>query len=440
MRTKIKLIKVFLVTVLLLSGCMRTVDQMYRLPKRSEMFTELQSAIDDAMLGLSYCAPTAGENQQAVQLADLNGDGVEEFLLFAKADAEHPLRVLVFKQSVDSFELVQTIESNGTVFDMVEYADMDGNPGLEIIFGSQLSDQLLRNVCVYTFSEALEMQLLVSANYTKFLCTDLDDDDRSELFVLKPGSSATDNGFAELYSIQNGKVERTTEIKMSGQTDKLKRILVGKIVDGIPAVYVATTVSDNALITDIYIYQNGNLRNIALSKDSDTSVRTLRNYYVFADDIDGDDVVELPYLMPMMPMDKMVSASKQELIRWYALDAAGNEVVKAYTFHSFIDGWYMELDEEWAARLTVQDVDNTYEFYIWDHDYVNAEKVLTIYAHSGQNHSSADLDTDHVMLAESENVWYTAKIEEDAINHKLSPEYISTHFHLIRQAWKTGET
>ena len=145
--------------------------------------------------------------------------------------------------------------------------------------------------------------------------------------------------------MRDGKIERTTEINMSGPTEKLKRILIGKIAGGIPAVYVATTVSDSALVTDIYIYQNGNLRNIALSKDSDASVRTLRNYYVFADDIDNDDVVELPYLMPMMPIDNMVSAGKQELIRWYALDADSNEITKAYTFHNFIDGWYLELDE-----------------------------------------------------------------------------------------------
>lgn len=439
MRTKLKLILAFLATVFLLSGCMRTVDQMYRLPKRSEMFTELQSAVDNAMPDLSYCAPTSGENQQAVQHADLNGDGKEEFLLFAKADAEHPLRILIFQQLDDTFDLVQSIESNGAAFDSVEYANMDGKPGSELIFGSQLSDQVLKNVSVYTFSEALETQLLVSANYSKYLCTDLDSNGSSELFVLKPGLAANDNGLAELYSMRDGKIERTTEINMSGPTEKLKRILIGKIAGGIPAVYVATTVSDSALVTDIYIYQNGNLRNIALSKDSDASVRTLRNYYIFADDIDNDDVVELPYLMPMMPMDNMVSAGKQELIRWYALDADSNEITKAYTFHNFIDGWYLELDEEWAAQLTVLDVDNTYAFYIWDHDYINAEKVLTIYAHSGNDRGSENMDTEHILLAESENVWYTAKIEE-ANNHKLSPEYIRTHFRLISQAWKTGET
>ena len=68
-----------LAIALTLSGCaMRTVDQMYALPKRSQAYSNLQSAIDQAMTGLEYAAPSAGENQQTVQQADLNGDGLDE--------------------------------------------------------------------------------------------------------------------------------------------------------------------------------------------------------------------------------------------------------------------------------------------------------------------------------------------------------------------------
>ena len=78
-----------LLTALLLSGCgMRTVDQMYALPKRSDTYNELQSVICQAMSGLVYSAPTAGDNQQTVQMADLNGDGRDEYLVFAKGSME----------------------------------------------------------------------------------------------------------------------------------------------------------------------------------------------------------------------------------------------------------------------------------------------------------------------------------------------------------------
>lgn len=435
MKKRMKFILLLLVTVVGLTGCMRTVDQMYRVPKRSNQFTELQAAIDGSMTGLAYCAPVTGENQQAVQMADLNGDGKEEYILFAKEDAEHPLRILIFKQTGDSFVLGQTIESSGASFDTVEYVDMDSSPGLEIVFGSQLTDQLVRNVCVYAFTDTLDTKLLVSANYMKFLCADLDSNGASELFVLKPGPTETDKGIAELYTVVDGKVERTNELEMSGPADKLKRVLVSKIQGDIPAVYVATTVADSALITDVYIYNNGSFLNVTASNESGTSVRTLRNYYVYADDIDGDGVTELPYLMPMMPMDNVSTGNRQELIRWYSMTDTGEEVVKTYTFHNFIGGWYMDLDSDWAAQLTVVDLEDSFEFYIWDPEYTSAEKVLTVFLQSRQNR-----ETEHVILSQNESVLFTAKLEECAERHGFTPENVRNRFHLINQAWKTGET
>ena len=70
---------------LLLSGCaLLTVDEMYVLPKRSKEASHLQTAIEEAMVGLEYAAPISGENQQTVQMADLTGDGESEYILFAR--------------------------------------------------------------------------------------------------------------------------------------------------------------------------------------------------------------------------------------------------------------------------------------------------------------------------------------------------------------------
>ena len=87
-------------TALLFGGCaMRTVEEMYALPKRSDAYNEMQSAIDTAMYGMTYASPLSGENQQTVQMADLDGDGEDEILVFAKGASEKPLQVLIFQQT-----------------------------------------------------------------------------------------------------------------------------------------------------------------------------------------------------------------------------------------------------------------------------------------------------------------------------------------------------
>ena len=437
---KFKFICVLLLAALTFGGCMRTVDEMYSIPKRSEDFKELQSAIDAKMQDLNYSAPLSGENQQAVQMADLNGDGTQEYLLFAKCDSDRPLRILVFSQVEEDYIHIQTIESNGSAFDLVEYVQMDDTPGLELIVGSQLTDQVLRSVSVYTFSEDIVPQLQVSANYTKFLTVDLDDDSVVELFVLHPGQSDTDKGVATLYGIEGGVIERSNEMDLSQPVTNLKRILVGKLHNGQSAVYVASTVDETAIITDVYCCIDSALTNVSLLNDSGTSVHTMRNYYVYADDIDADGVVELPHLITMVPLEATLSTDRHDLIRWYALTQSGDEVNKCYTYHNFVGGWYLELDSAWASRLTVRSQGNYYELFLWDTEFTQSEKILSIYVLSGQSRVEQSETAERFILHSTDTVIYAASLEACAEVYGITRDGVAENFHLIQQDWKTGET
>lgn len=440
MGRKISCIILVLLAALLLVGCVPTVDQMYYPPKRSEDYKQLQKAIDGAMSNLEYCAPLSGENQQAVQNADLNGDGVQEYLVFAKGNTEYPLHILVFQEIEGIFSHVQTIVSTGAAFEQVEYAQMDNTDGVQIVVSCQVADQVVRSVSVYTFNTNMEVTTLVTTNCSKFLTVDLDGDSRTELFVLHPGQTDADNGIAELYGLENGNLERSNEMNMSESVDKLKRIIVGKLWGGEPAVYVASAVEDTMLITDVYAYIDGMLSNISFSNESGTSVKTLRNYYVYADDIDNDGVVELPHLITMMPMADGTSAERHDLIRWYAMKADGSEVDKMYTFHNFVGGWYLELDGDWASRLTVLQQGSHYEFYLWNERFTQTQKILTITVLSGQNRTEQEGAGNQFVIHATESMTYLATLEEGAADYGITQQIITQRFHLIQRDWKTGET
>lgn len=440
MRTRCKLIFVLLMAALILTGCsMRTVDEMYRLPKRSENYNNLRSAIEGAMQDLEYCAPLTGENQQTVQLADLDGDGEDEYLLFAKGNMEKPLRILMFRNVDDTFVNTCTLECNGSAFDQVEYVDMDGIGGVEIVVGRQLSDQVIRSASVYTFANE-ELVQLASVNYTKFLTTDLDGDNLSELFLLRPGDTDTDNGVAEVYSLVNGVMERYNEVNMSQPADKLKRMITGKLVGGKNAVYVASAVGDTALITDVYTVIDGKLSNVTLTSESDTNVRTMRNFYIYADDIDNDGVVELPYLINMHPLERMTQTDRNHLIRWYAMKPDGSEEDKMHTYHDFVSGWYLQIDSQWAPRLTTLSQGNQTEFFMWDPEFKSTQKVMTVYTFSGQNREEQGLTEGRFILHKTESVVYAAFLEGCAEEYGFTQENVVYSFRLIQKDWKTGET
>lgn len=438
MPCKRKLI-VLLLAAVFLSGCsIQTVDKLYSLPKRSQEEGSLQSAIDSAMEDLSYCAPLTGENQQAVQSADLDGDGTAEYLLFAKGADQQPLRILIFRKEQERYVLAETIASNGSAFDQVEYVPMDDHDGVELVVGRQVSEQVLRSLTVYTFTSGQAEQVM-TASYTKYLCSDLDSDGRNELFLLRSGDTETENGIAELYAMENGSLERFNVVNMSGPVDRLKRIITGQLFGGLSAVYVASSVEENAIITDVYTIVDGEFRNISLSNESGTSIQTLRSYYVYAEDIDNDNVVELPDLIPMLPVGEAES-EEQQLIRWYAMGPDGAETDKTYTFHNFAGGWYLELAQQWADRLTVVRQGSSYDFYLWNEERTEAEKALRILEFTGPERGIQAVSDGRFELYSADSVIYAVELEPASGQMSITVEQLRDAFHLIRQAWKTGET
>ncbi len=366
-RRRLNLSILLLWAALLLTGCsMRTVEEMYTPPKRSEEFAELQSAIDTAMYGLTFSSPQSGENQQTVQMADLDGDGTDEYLVFAKGASERPLQVLIFKQDADGHvRTMDTIGSNGLAFEQVEYVEFDENPGCELVVGFLVGDQVPRSVAVYTFVNG-DAQLLLLNSYSKFLTCDMDQNGRKELMVFRPGDGDTDRGMAVLYSSTKGQIERSVETELSEPPFRIRRILLGKLEGGTPAVFVASTTSENEIVTDIFALKEGRFTNISFSSEAETSIRTLRNYYVYADDIDDDTITELPFLITMKPVTIWRDEEQKYLLRWFSIDEMGWEQDKFFTFHNYVGGWYIRLNSDWASRVTIEQEDGIKTFYVCD--------------------------------------------------------------------------
>lgn len=441
MKKKISLLCLTLLTALLLSGCgMRTVQEMYALPRRSEEFSQLQSAIDAAMVGKTYSAPLYGDNQQTVQLADLDGDGVEEYIIFAADNSDKPLKVLIFAQTGENtIRLVETIAHNGAAFEQVEYVPFDERPGCEIVIGCQVSDRVLRRVSVYTYQNGTAEQMLL-VGYSNFLTCDLDEDGRSELMVLRPGEAQTQRGMAMLYSVHNGQIERSVETELSEDTSHIRRITPGKLQCGTPAVFVASSVDESAIVTDIFALHEDRFTNVSFSSEADTSIRTLRNYYVYADDIDEDGILELPGSITMKALSDFQVDEQNFLLRWFSVDADGWEMDKLFTYHNFVGGWYMILDDAWATRAMVEQRNGAYGFYIWDQDFQQADLMYTLYVYTGSDRDEMATSDGRFALYRTESAAYAVKLESGASQYSIAEDSLKENFHLIRQDWRTGET
>ena len=441
MKKRIFLLTLMLATALLFTGCaMRTVGEMYALPKRSEEFNEMQSAIDTAMYGMTYASPQAGENQQTVQMADLDGDGKDEILVFAKGASEKPLQVLIFTHDKNGrVRTMETIGSNGLAFEQVEYVDFDDQPGKELVVGIRVGDQVQRSVSVYTFRNG-DAELILMNGYSKFVTCDLDDNGRAELLVLRPGEEEMQEGTAVLYHAGNSQIQRSAEMSLSESPQHIRRIMQGKLENGSPAIFVASAVGQDAVVIDVLTRKDGQLINLAFSADVDTSVQTLRNYYVYADDIDGDGIVELPSVITMKPVSAWNQEEEKNLLRWYSFDDNAWEYDKLFTFHNYAGGWYMQLDSSWAGRITVEQQGSKFDFYLWDESYQEATPLFSLYVFTGSDRDEESVKDDRFALHRSEGIAYAASLAEAAGQYGITEDYLIDSFRLIRQDWQSGET
>ena len=426
---------------LILSGCaMRTVEQMYCPPRRSEEYSSLQSAIDGAMSNLEYAAPVSGENQQTVQRADLDADGKDEYLVFARGNSEKPLHILVFRMGEDGeYVLAENISCNGSYFEQVEYVELDGRPGMDLLVGRQLGGQTIRVASLFSFADGQAEQIF-NTIYTRVITCDLDSNGRKELMVIRYGESELDKAVAVLYAWQNGVMERSREAMLSGKAEYIKRITLSNLEGGQSAVYVASAVNESVIVTDIFAVRNNVFSNISLASDTGTSVQTLRNYYIYSEDLDGDGVLELPRLLTMKSTSSQGNREKQYLIRWYSLNLLGREQDKYYTFHNYDGGWYLTLDSTWINRIAMEQDNNTYTFYIWNEDYGEAQAVFTVYSFTGPDRDSRAGEQNRFALYRGETVAYAAKLETASALYGITEEYLKGCFHLIQQDGKQGNS
>lgn len=414
-----------LVTVVLLSGCtMATLDKLYCLPKRSEEYENLQAVFDKAMSGLQHCAPISGDNRTFLQTADLDGDGVDEYLLFAKNDSAKPLKILIFAQLASGCVLMDTIEGYGFGFDFISYAQLDDRPGVELIVGRQVSDQVMRSVSVYRFSSGYARQLM-NTSYHEISITDMDLDGVSELFVLTAGPSEKSVGTARMFTFANGEMGRSAEIPISAPLSGFKMLANSFLQDTVPAVYVTSTTDNQNLVTDIFIMDRGELTAVCAG----ISVPSVDNYFVFPADMDGDGVIEMPRLVQV---DSTDDSTKEVAICWYTLSSDNHEHQKMLTYHHFVQNWYIEVDQEILAELAIDRTQDGTVFHYRD------EKLLTILALTDADREEQSQRPGCTILYGGETVIYVAIIDENAGSSDMVDRLIE-RFHPIRVELNTEE-
>ena len=421
-----------------LGGCfLDPAENLYVVPKQAESFYHLQKALEGVMsASASYSPPVSGENQQPIQTADLDGDKEDEAVVFLKTG--NSMCLCVFDKNGDSYSLLAKLEGSGNAFDQVQYVQFDGRPGNEIVVGRRISDGVTQVLSVLTLHDGALVEL-ISTSYHEYITADLNSDGLRDVLLLYQDGDVQ-NGTAVYYHWADGQPVREIEANMSAPVSSIKRIITGKMCDGVPAVFVASAFGEGKIVTDIFGLRDNAFANLTLSEDTDTGVQTVREYYVYSCDIDSDGLIELPRLIPMKSLPDDESSNNQSLIYWYNVQLDRHENYKCLTYHNYSDGWYLTIAEEWTQKLAVRSF--TAFGTTRGYSFVDAESGKSIFSISavGSDSAAGARQGGWVELMKKGEITYVCSLEEAADNYGLTITKIKEMFHLIRIDWNTGET
>ncbi len=229
---------------------------------------------------------------------------------------------------------------------------------------------------------------------------------------------------------------------MSDGAGAVKRIISGYMAHDVPAVFVASEYGSDSIITDVFAFRGGTFQNIT-SSGGGTSVQTVRSYFVYANDIDSDGLIELPELVELPRIDDSTGA--YSIIRWYNLGMKGEKRVKLTTYHSFSSGWYLTIPVAWNEQIAISRSEEVsgvrgLVFSEWDAKTRNAVPIVTIYAFSGEDRNAAAQQDGRFILSEKGDVTYAAELGQSSWAAALDEQTLKQMFNYIRIDWNSGET
>ena len=437
-----------------LAGCkfkpFMSAEELYARPQLPEEYRMLEETIDAVKAGLNVedATPVTGANPSAIQLLDLDGDGMEEsaaaFFRANAADDPTPLKIYFFRKSGENYTVSYVIEGEGNNIYSIAYEDLDGNGRKEVVVSWQLTTQA-NVLTVYSLAGAGGASEALRVTYNEsYSLVDLDGNGVKELLVVQRDNSGESVSRTDCYTVQEGLLTLSSSAPLSENGTDVTAVRSGYLAEQVPAFYV-TSECESGLVTDIFTLREGVLTNITMDENTRRSGDTMRNYTsVSVTDINRDGVLEIPVAL-VLPNVNEESTAVYRTIYWRQFNAEGDAKVVYTTYHNVTDGWYLVLPSQWDGQILVERDDRfnyrgerAVVFYHRGEDGGAAEKFLTIYYLTGDSMETRARIGNREMLVHTGKAAYSAELHTLSWDCGLTMSEVEERFSLITKEWSAG--
>ncbi len=337
----------------LLSGCnlLSTGDELLKAPEAGGEVSEIKDALDSLVSGkytLKY--PTAGNYRSAIVRYDLTGDEKEEAIAFYSTLTENitQMHIAVLTKKDGKWNASKDAQTLASGIEKVVFCDLNADKTPEILVGWNVVGNVDKQVSVYSFDGSV---LLTRAEekYSEFLCTDLNTDQKNELFILQ-SNSAERRASARLLELTGEGVNEISSVLTDSGVSSYFGVTLSKLMDGKSAVF-ADGKKGNGAVTEIIFLTGDELLNPVFNSETGASL-TERPFNDPVFDINGDGSPDVPIHVIAPGFETAAEGEREYITKWCGYSGK-NLVITQTAISDMEDGYYVEIPKALQDNITL---------------------------------------------------------------------------------------
>ncbi len=445
-----KLISLFLILGMLLvcSGCSLnffSVESLMSPPAQSGKNGDVEKAFKNLMSdkNIQLRTPVSGDYQTAFVLFDMNGNGVEEALVFYNdSSVDASVRIAFLECVNDTWVISSDVKGAGSGVYDVSFSDMDSDGCYEILVGWSLFDSnATKIVSVYEIALGdkgiYTLNTLGNEYYSAKSITDFNGDEKDDLvLVYLDDSQEIQKSYFRCFSLsENNEFVKYTESKLDSLISSVAKIQFDTVYSGrtaVKRVFIDCLKTDSSAFTEM-LYWDFEDKKI-VRPDKTPSKNTLRSSKIYCSDIDGDGILEIPANTTLLGDEKLLTIKKTDtqytftMVKWlnvYGDKSEGN----LNTLFNPLDSYLYRVTRVNEVTVYYDTLKETLRFCIWDEENELVKEELLSISYRATNNT---LDVEGSVLEETDSGRFYFNITEYGEKFGLTTEGVESSFKIIK--------
>lgn len=399
---------------LLLSSCSRlefNVEHLMNAPMLTAEQTSIREALTSTLgTDVKFKYPKAGDYRSAFVMHDLDGDSVEEAIVFYDLGMENTnvaLTVLVKKEN--GWAPACTDYGKGVNVDSISFSRITSSDREDIVIGWSQSGSEDKTATVYSYDDG-ELTLRHQGSYTEMKIHDINKDQMDELLLLRR-SSFSEPASIKLVAFDGQEMVAYPGIEFTHAAESFPRVQIGMLDSATEAIFVDCYDGVDAYSTSIFKCDpaTGRLVDVFSTLLEETEISFDRMQKVFCEDINLDGIMEIPYVpddayLPGYDGSSEDIGDERYLTRYMRFNGQTFKPVWQGVVN-IKAGYRFEFPNEWVGLVTVakQQIGmNEWRFIVFDQVLEKDSQVLLTVRTFSPTQSK---DT----FATTENTWVLAR-------------------------------